>query len=102
MADEDAQAARDDAHVEGETTGDGGNVTPADEDDTDPMDVDMEYVDSLPGGRVAMPIERKGKFVWLIVRGHVSPEARHEMVTDLNHIVRSGLWQQNWQPPQAH
>lgn len=64
------------------------------------FEVGMEFVESLPGGRAAMPVECKGKFVWLVVNGHVSPQARDEMVTDLNHIVRSGLWQQNWQPPQ--
>ncbi|MET9729750.1 hypothetical protein ABZZ79_03485 [Streptomyces sp. NPDC006458] len=61
----------------------------------------MEYVDHLPGGRVVMPIEREGHFAWLIVRGHISPQARAEMLGDLRHIVRSGLWEQNWQPPQA-
>lgn len=48
-----------------------------------------------------MPLERRGKFVWLVVRGHISSQARTEMVATLNHIVGAGLWQQNWQPPQA-
>lgn len=79
--------------------------TPADNDnntpDNEPMEIAMEFVDALPGGRAVMPVERKGKFVWLAVKGHVSPQACREMVGDLNHIVRSGLWRQNWQPPQA-
>lgn len=65
------------------------------------MHIDMEFVDALPGGRAVMAVERKGKFIWLAVQGHVSPQACREMVNDLNHIVRSGLWTQNWQPPQA-
>lgn len=70
--------------------------------DENSLDVDMEFVEALPGGRAVMAVERKGKgIVWLVVDGHVSPQARSEMVTDFNHIVRSGLWQQNWQPPQA-
>lgn len=64
-------------------------------------DVAMEYVDRLPGGRAVMPMEREGSFTWLVVRGHISPQARTEMLGDLRHIVRSGLWVQNWQPPQA-
>ncbi|WP_406157674.1 hypothetical protein [Streptomyces canus] len=63
------------------------------------LEVDMEYVEALPGGRAVMPIEREGRFVWLVVEGHVSPQARTEMIKDLNHIIRCGLWVQNWQPP---
>ncbi|WP_326780393.1 hypothetical protein OG481_09615 [Streptomyces longwoodensis] len=66
-----------------------------------PLEVDMEFVDSIPGERVVMPLERRGKWVWLVEKGHVSPEAMQQMVQDLNHVVRSGLWRQNWQPPQA-
>ncbi|MEU3507895.1 hypothetical protein ABZ733_08185 [Streptomyces longwoodensis] len=70
--------------------------------DGDPgLEVDMEYVDSLPGDRVVMPLEKHGKFVWLVEEGHISPEAMRQMVADLNHVVRSGLWRQNWQPPQT-
>ncbi|MFI1723872.1 hypothetical protein [Streptomyces sp. NPDC020489] len=63
--------------------------------------IEMEYVDHLPGGKVVMPVEREGSFTWLIVHGHLSPQARHEMLQDLRQIVGSGLWTQNWQPPQA-
>ena len=63
--------------------------------------VDMEYVDSLPGGRAVMAVEAKGCFTWLVVRGHVSQQARDEMVSDLNHIVGKGLWRQDWQPPEG-
>jgi hypothetical protein len=65
------------------------------------MEVPIELVDSLPGGRVVMPVERNGKFAWLVVHGHISPQARSEMAADLDYIIRSGLWRQNWQPPQT-
>lgn len=62
---------------------------------------DMEFVDALPGGKAVMALEEKGKLTLCLVRGHVSPQARNEMVADLNSIVRSGLWPQHGQPPQA-
>lgn len=92
MSDEEEAQGRDD------------NSTSAVEGDGDPSpspSFDMEYVDSLPGNRVVMPVESEGSFVWLVVRGHISPEARAQMVSDLQLIVSSGLWEQNWQPPQA-
>jgi hypothetical protein len=64
------------------------------------MDVHIQFVNSLPGGRAVMPVEEAGKFIWLVVHGHISPQAASEMETDLSHIIRSGLWRQNWQPPQ--
>jgi hypothetical protein len=63
------------------------------------MEISIEYVDSLPGGRVVMPVERDGAFGWLVVEGHVSRQAGAEMVADLGHIIHTGLWRQNWQPP---
>lgn len=69
-------------------------------DDATGMEIDIQFVDSLPGGRAVMSLECDGTFVWLVARKHMSPEARQEMLNSLRHIVRSGLWQQNW-PPQA-
>jgi len=65
-----------------------------------PVEVSLEFVDALPGGRSMMPIEREGKFVWLAVHGEIKPRAAQEMVDDLNYMVRTGLWQQAWHPPQ--
>ncbi|MGW5736954.1 MULTISPECIES: hypothetical protein [Streptomyces] len=48
---------------------------------------------------MVMPVEREGKFAWLVVRGHISPQAAREMVADLNYIIISGLWRQNWPKP---
>jgi hypothetical protein len=64
-------------------------------------EVDIEFVDRLPGGRVVMPVEQKNRFVWLVVHGHMSPQAREDMVSALQRIVGNRLWEQNWQPPQA-
>jgi len=64
-----------------------------------PMEVEIHFVDSLPGGRAVMPVERDGKFAWLAVHGAISPQAAGEMVADLNYIISTGLWRQNWQPP---
>lgn len=57
---------------------------------------DMEFVDWLPGGRVAIPVESQGRFTWLVVRGHVSEQARREFVQEIQHIVGRGLWRQDW------
>lgn len=48
-----------------------------------------------------MPIEERGTFVWLFAEGHVSRQAGREMIEGLRHIVRHGLWTQNWQRPQT-
>lgn len=63
------------------------------------FEIEMHFVDSLPGGRAVMPVEEQGRFGWLVVQGHVTPQARSEMLSDLRHIVQSGLWRQDWQPP---
>ncbi|GHA95082.1 hypothetical protein GCM10010330_56540 [Streptomyces tendae] len=56
----------------------------------------MELVDSLPGGRAVMGVERKGEFMWLADRHHVSTQARDELLDQLGRIVREGWWVQNW------
>ncbi|MGW2933989.1 hypothetical protein ACWDA7_19545 [Streptomyces sp. NPDC001156] len=48
-----------------------------------------------------MPVEQENRFVWLVVHGHMSPQAREDMVSALQRIVGNRLWEQNWQPPQA-
>lgn len=62
---------------------------------------DMEFVSSLPAGQVVTPVESEGRFTWLVVEGHVSPQARDEFVAHLRHIVGKGMWQQDWpgEPP---
>lgn len=68
------------------------------EGDTPPTDAEfrMELVDSLPGGRAVMGVERKGEFMWLADRRHVSRQARDEFVEQLTRIVKEQWWVQNW------
>ncbi|MFI1676992.1 hypothetical protein [Streptomyces sp. NPDC020607] len=64
---------------------------------------DMEFVPHLPGGRAAVPAERAGKFVWMIAEGQMTEQCFAEMRQYLQHIVGTGMWQQNWDgkpPPQ--
>jgi hypothetical protein len=93
MADEGATA--------GETPEDQSGPAEPSGGDTRVPRVDMEYVDSLPGGRVILPLEADGDLMWLVVRGHVSPQARREFLRVARHMVQHGLWQPRWQPPQT-
>lgn len=72
-----------------------------DEDQAPSAEFDMEFVSSLPAGQVVTPVESEGRFTWLVVEGHVSPQARDEFVAHLRHIVGSGMWRQDWpgEPP---
>lgn len=65
-------------------------------DDRPQAEFRMELVDSLPGGRAVVGVERKGEFVWLASKDHVSEQARDEFVDQLTRIVREGMWVQNW------
>lgn len=63
-------------------------------------DVGIEFVPSLPGGRAALAAEKEGRFVWLIAEGAMTDQCRREMRDYLSHIVRTGMWTQNWPRPQ--
>lgn len=70
-----------------------------------PASVEIRYVKSLPGGRIVLPVERRGRLIWLVVEGHLSPQARTELLEALGHMTAQRLWQQNWggsagEPPQ--
>ncbi|MEV5957231.1 hypothetical protein AB0M11_26280 [Streptomyces sp. NPDC051987] len=56
----------------------------------------MELVDALPGGRAVVGVERKGEFMWLASKEHVSQQAVDEFVEQLTRIVNEGWWVQNW------
>ncbi|WP_406398751.1 hypothetical protein [Streptomyces uncialis] len=99
MADEDAQQTPGaDSQSQENEGGEGGEPPPA-------ATFEMELVDSLPGGRVVLGVEEDGLFTWLAVRGHVSEQAREELIDQLKYIVEQGLWVQNWGgetfPPQS-
>ncbi|MFG2679241.1 hypothetical protein [Streptomyces sp. NPDC048392] len=63
-------------------------------------EIEMHYVDSLPGGKVVMPFERDGALAWFVVRGEISLQAGRELLGHMNHLVHTGLWEQNWRGPQ--
>lgn len=75
------------------------NTGNAEHDET-PSPVEMEFVDSLPGGRSAMALERDGRLLWLVVKGDVTDQARVDLLAEMNHMVCSGLWRQDWPTPQ--
>ncbi|MFF2650542.1 hypothetical protein [Streptomyces sp. NPDC058045] len=60
------------------------------------FDLDMEFVAELPNGQAVAPIEQEGSFMWLVVEGHMTKQCLDEMSEHLQHIVRNGLWEQNW------
>lgn len=84
-----------------EPTEEGSQEPRAEEPQGPQADFDMEFVPKLPGGRAAVPAEREGRFVWMIAEGHMSEQCMTEMRQYLQHIVSTGMWQQNWdgKPP---
>ncbi|MGI5408667.1 hypothetical protein ACQEV9_17970 [Streptomyces chartreusis] len=64
-------------------------------------DVQMKFVSALPDGRAVVPAEQEGKFIWLIAEGAMTDQCRREMRDYLRHIVRSGMWTQNWPDPRT-
>ncbi|MFJ2675067.1 hypothetical protein [Streptomyces sp. NPDC087525] len=59
----------------------------------------------LPPGVPCLPLEEKGRFVWLICEGYASPQVCEEMNAYLARITGDGLWRQRWgcpgeEPPQ--
>ncbi|WP_330349633.1 hypothetical protein [Streptomyces sp. NBC_00582] len=62
------------------------------EHDRAPSQVDIEFVDSLPGDQVVMPLVEDTGVVLLVVKGEIAPQAGAELVAGLNHLVCSGLW----------
>ncbi|MFE1550617.1 hypothetical protein [Streptomyces sp. NPDC058718] len=60
--------------------------------------VRIEFVpkENMPDGHIVVPIEVPGTLVWGVLEGEMSDDLRDEMNRCLQHIVGSGLWQQNW------
>ncbi|MFJ5675004.1 hypothetical protein [Streptomyces sp. NPDC093097] len=56
----------------------------------------FEISDDLPTGIVLLPIERRGEVLWLVRRGHMTPELCESLNAHLTHITRHGLWEHNW------
>lgn len=67
--------------------------------------VRIEFVpkENMPDGHIVVPIEAPGTLVWGVLEGEMTDQLRTEMNRCLEHIIGSGLWQQNQggdQPPQ--
>lgn len=68
------------------------------------VEIDMEFVPSLPGGRSVYPAEQEGCLVWLVAEGAMTKECFDEMREYLRYIATKGLWTQHWdgKPPPDH
>lgn len=60
------------------------------------VEIDMEWVPALPGGRSVFPAEQQDRFVWLVAEGAMTEECFNEMREYLHYIAREGLWTQHW------
>lgn len=60
------------------------------------VEIDMEMVPSLPGGRSVYPAEQDGRFVWLVAEGAMTQKCFDEMRGYLRFIASEGLWTQHW------
>jgi len=67
------------------------------------VEIDMEWVPSLPGGRSVYPAEQENRFVWLVAEGAMTQKCFNEMREYLHYIARKELWTQRWdgKPPIA-
>ena len=60
------------------------------------VEIDMEMVPSLPGGRSVYPAEQDGRFVWLVAEGAMTQACFDEMREYLRFLASEGLWTQHW------
>ncbi|WP_432247668.1 hypothetical protein ACRAR1_06890 [Streptomyces sanyensis] len=51
---------------------------------------------TLPEGIVCLPVEKRGRHVWLIREGEASEQLIREMSELLTAMVRAGVWVQKW------
>ncbi|GGY29927.1 hypothetical protein GCM10010363_08040 [Streptomyces omiyaensis] len=69
--------------------------------------VRIEFVpkELMPDGHIVVPINAPGTLVWGVLEGQMTDDLRDEMNRCLQHIIGSGLWQQNWddgETPPSH
>ncbi|MEW1719813.1 hypothetical protein [Streptomyces sp. NPDC093109] len=57
----------------------------------------------LPRRSLCTPLERKGRFAWVIRPGAATPQLCREMTAYLRRITGDGLWRQRWggKPPRT-
>lgn len=60
------------------------------------VEIDMEFVPTLPGGRSVFPAEQEGCLVWLVAEGAMTRECFDEMRRYFRHMAENGLWTQCW------
>lgn len=60
------------------------------------VEIRMDLVDSLPGGRAVIGVEQDGEFVWLASKEHVSKQAVDEFVELMTKIAYEEWWVQRW------
>ncbi|MFP8959991.1 hypothetical protein ACLIYP_05375 [Streptomyces nanhaiensis] len=58
--------------------------------------VEVEVVDTLPGGQPTMVLEEKGRIRFLILKGAPIEEIGRSLQGDMQHEIDSGLWDQHW------
>lgn len=61
--------------------------------------VEIRIVDELPGGKTVDTREAPGDFVWLILKGNMTEQAREEMEAQMRFITNHGHWKQVWRGP---
>lgn len=78
---------------------DEGNAGPGDDEEVEVkpcVDIRMDLVDSLPGGRAVIGVEQDGEFVWLASKEHVTRQAVDEFVELMTKIAHEEWWVQAW------
>ncbi|MEU1496112.1 hypothetical protein [Streptomyces sp. NPDC005732] len=79
----------------------------AEENGTDPEaypnspqeDFDIRPMGALPGGKSLVFFESDGGLGLAVDEHQVPPKVQADLRQGLGHIIRSGLWRQNWQQP---
>lgn len=67
----------------------------------DGVHIDIEFVDSLPGGILCQPITAPGRWTMLVVKGEMSDGLAAQMEHQFRAAVRLGLWRQGPWPDAA-
>ncbi|MCX5050978.1 hypothetical protein [Streptomyces sp. NBC_00474] len=64
-----------------------------------PFTVDIRIADELPAGKTVDSRESPGHFVWLILKGNITEQARREMEAEMRFITNNGHWKQVFPGP---
>ncbi|WP_143052452.1 hypothetical protein [Streptomyces sp. cf386] len=72
---------------------------PAAEADSATFTVEVRIVDELPDGKTVDMREAPGDFVWLILEGNMTEQAREEMEAQMRFLTNHGHWKQVFPGP---